>query len=45
MENGVAGMDHSAHMDHAMHGMAEIASATGFDYSLAFVAGFLGSGH
>jgi sulfite exporter TauE/SafE len=42
-------MDHSAHgvehMDHAMHGMAEIASATGFDYSLAFVAGFLGSGH
>lgn len=43
------GMDHSAHgvehMDHAMHGMAEIASATGFDYSLAFVAGFLGSGH
>ncbi|OAI11071.1 hypothetical protein A1359_15145 [Methylomonas lenta] len=35
-------MDHSAH---AMHGMAEIASATGFDYSLAFVAGFLGSGH
>lgn len=36
------GMDHSAH---AMHGMAEIASATGFDYSLAFVAGFLGSGH
>lgn len=43
------GMDHSAHgvehMDHAMHGMADIASATGFDYSLAFVAGFLGSGH
>lgn len=43
------GMDHSAHamnhMDHAMHGMAEVASATGFDYSLAFVAGFLGSGH
>ena len=25
--------------------MAEIAAATGFDYSLAFVAGFLGSGH
>lgn len=49
MENGMEGMDHSAHgvehMDHAMHGMAEIASATGFDYSLAFVAGFLGSGH
>ena len=47
------GMDHSAHamnhgmehMDHAMHGMADIAAATGFDYSLAFVAGFLGSGH
>ena len=42
-------MDHSTHgdehMGHAMHGMAEIASATGFDYSLAFVAGFLGSGH
>lgn len=49
MENSMEGMDHSAHamdhMDHAMHGMAEIASATGFDYSLAFVAGFLGSGH
>lgn len=41
----MAGMDHSAHMDHAMHGMADIAAATGFDYSLAFVAGFLGSGH
>lgn len=47
------GMDHSSHvmnhggghMDHAMHGMAEIAASTGFDYSLAFVAGFLGSGH
>lgn len=43
------GMDHSVHnmehMDHAMHGMAEIAAATGFDYSLAFIAGFLGSGH
>jgi sulfite exporter TauE/SafE len=25
--------------------MADIAAATGFDYSLAFVAGFLGSGH
>jgi len=49
MENSMEGMDHSAHgvehMDHAMHGMADIASATGFDYSLAFVAGFLGSGH
>ncbi len=39
-------MDHDmAGMDHSMHGMAEIAAATGFDYSLAFVAGFLGSGH
>jgi sulfite exporter TauE/SafE len=45
MDNTMAGMDHSAHMDHAMHGMADIAAATGFDYSLAFVAGFLGSGH
>ena len=36
------GMDHSAH---AMNHMDEVASATGFDYSLAFVAGFLGSGH
>lgn len=54
MENTMEGMDHSAHammnhgashMDHAMHGMAEIAASTGFDYSLAFVAGFLGSGH
>lgn len=32
-------------MDHAMHGMAEMAAASGFDYSLAFAAGFLGSGH
>ncbi|MGR8934650.1 MAG: sulfite exporter TauE/SafE family protein [Gammaproteobacteria bacterium] len=39
-------MDHSM-MDHgAMHGMAEMAHAAGgFDYTLAFVAGFLGSGH
>lgn len=39
-------MDHSA-MDHgALHGMTEMATAAGgFDYSLAFVAGFLGSGH
>ena len=28
-----------------MHGMHEMASATGFDYTLAFIAGFLGSGH
>jgi len=40
------GMDHTMnHGDHAMHGMAEIAAATGFDYSLAMMAGFLGSGH
>ena len=40
------GMDHDmAGMDHAMHGMADIAAANGFDYSLALVAGFLGSGH
>ncbi len=32
-------------MDHSMHGMHEIASATGFDYTLALIAGFLGSGH
>lgn len=32
-------------MDHSMHGMAEMAVSTGFDYTLAFVAGFLGSGH
>lgn len=44
-------MDHSmmehAAMDHgAIQGMAEIAnSAGGFDYTLAFIAGFLGSGH
>lgn len=39
-------MNHSA-MDHgAMHGMAEVANAVGgFDYTLAFIAGFLGSGH
>lgn len=47
MDHAVHGMDHSmaAGMDHGMHGMAEIASAAGFDYTLAFVAGFLGSGH
>ncbi|MDT4288145.1 sulfite exporter TauE/SafE family protein [Methylomonas sp. MO1] len=39
-------MEHNMEgMDHAMHGMTEMAAATGFDYSLAFVAGFLGSGH
>lgn len=32
-------------MDHAMHGMTEMAAASGFDYTLAFAAGFLGSGH
>ncbi len=37
-------MEHSVHDMHAMHNMAT-ATASGFDYSLAFVAGFLGSGH
>jgi len=38
---GHAGMDHGA-----MHGMAEVVNAAGgFDYTLAFIAGFLGSGH
>jgi len=37
--NGMAGMDHS------MHGMTELAAANGVDYTLALVAGFLGSGH
>jgi len=32
-------------MDHSMHGMHEMVAATGFDYTLAFVAGVLGSGH
>lgn len=50
MEHSMEDMDHSAHVaaghgDHVMHGMAELAAASGFDYSLAFVAGFLGSGH
>ncbi len=35
-------MDHSMHDMHAMHDMA---AAGGFDYTLAFVAGVLGSGH
>ncbi len=35
-------MDHSTHDMHAMHDMA---AAAGFDYTLAFVAGVLGSGH
>lgn len=38
-------MDHSM-MDHAHMGMDHVVAATGgFDYSLAFIAGFLGSGH
>ncbi|MGZ8227440.1 MAG: sulfite exporter TauE/SafE family protein [Methylococcaceae bacterium] len=38
-------MDHSM-MDHSMHGMTAMATAAGgFDYTLAFIAGFLGSGH
>lgn len=35
-------MDHSMHDMHAMHDMA---AASGFDYTLAVVAGILGSGH
>lgn len=35
-------MDHSMHDMHAMHDMA---AAGGFDYTLAIVAGLLGSGH
>lgn len=41
--DGMAGMEHG--MNHAMQGMAEVATSTGFDYTLAFIAGFLGSGH
>ncbi len=38
-------MDHSM-MDHSMHGMSDVAAVGGgFDYALAFIAGFLGSGH
>ncbi len=32
-------------MDHSMHDMHQMAAATGFDYTLAFIAGVLGSGH
>jgi sulfite exporter TauE/SafE len=32
-------------MDHSMHGMHAMAAAGGFDYTLAFIAGVLGSGH
>lgn len=46
MDHSMAGMDHGmAGMDHAMHGMTEMAASGGIDYTLAFVAGFLGSGH
>ncbi len=49
MDHSMNGMDHSmAGMDHGMHamqGMADIVTASGFDYTLAFIAGFLGSGH
>ncbi|MCK5889786.1 MAG: sulfite exporter TauE/SafE family protein [Methylococcales bacterium] len=41
-------MDHSMHegMQGAMQeGMHHMIAATGFDYTLAFIAGFLGSGH
>lgn len=42
MEHDMAGMEH---MGHTMPGMAEIATSAGFDYSLALMAGFFGSGH
>ncbi len=32
-------------MDHSMHDMHAIAAVSGFDYTLAFIAGVLGSGH
>ncbi len=32
-------------MDHSMHDMHAMAAASGFDYTLAFIAGVLGSGH
>ncbi|MGR9087127.1 MAG: sulfite exporter TauE/SafE family protein, partial [Gammaproteobacteria bacterium] len=39
-------MDHSLTDHGAMHGMTDMAGAAGgFDYTLAFAAGFLGSGH
>lgn len=40
-------MDHSMmdHSSHAMHGITDMAATGGFDYTLAFIAGFLGSGH
>lgn len=41
MDHSMMGMDHST-MD---MGMQHVATAGGFDYSLAFMAGFLGSGH
>ena len=37
--------DMGAGMEHMEHGMAQVVSAGGFDYSLAFIAGVLGSGH
>jgi sulfite exporter TauE/SafE len=48
MEHDMAGMDSMSgmdHMGHTMQGMADIATASGFDYTLALMAGFLGSGH
>ncbi len=32
-------------MDHSIQNVHEIAAVTGFDYTLAFIAGILGSGH
>lgn len=39
-------MDHAITDHGVVHGMAEVVNAAGgFDYTLAFIAGFLGSGH
>lgn len=38
-------MEGMSHGGHAMDGIAEIAATSGIDYSLAVIAGFLGSGH
>jgi sulfite exporter TauE/SafE len=32
-------------MDHSMHGLQQMAAVSGFDYTMAFLAGFFGSGH
>jgi uncharacterized protein len=49
MEHDMSTMDHDmsamGHDMSGMHEMAELAAASGIDYSLAMIAGFLGSGH